>query len=90
MGNAAKTALLLGALTALIMIIGRYLGGNQGIVIAFLFAIIMNFGAYWFSDNIVLRMYRARSVSGAEAPTLHRMVRQQAGLSVPKVCIMPS
>jgi heat shock protein HtpX len=93
MGNAAKTALLLGALTALIMVIGRYLGGHQGMVIAFLFAIMMNFGAYWFSDKIVLRMYRARPVSEAEAPTLHRMVRelaQQAGLPMPKICIMPS
>jgi len=62
-------------------------------VIAFLFAIMMNFGAYWFSDKIVLRMYRARPVSEAEAPTLHRMVRevaQQAGLPMPKICIMPS
>lgn len=93
MGNSIKTALLLGALTGLMMFIGRYLGGNQGMVIAFVFAIIMNFGAYWFSDKIVLKMYRARPVSEAEAPDLHRMVRQlaqQAGLPMPKICIMPS
>ncbi|MDY6953066.1 MAG: zinc metalloprotease HtpX [Thermodesulfobacteriota bacterium] len=93
MGNTIKTALLLGALTGLVMFIGRYLGGNQGMVIAFIFAIMMNFGAYWFSDKIVLRMYRARPVSEAEAPDLHRMVgqlAQQAGLPMPKVCIMPS
>jgi len=93
MGNAAKTALLLGALTGLMMFIGRYLGGNQGMVIAFAFAIMMNFGAYWFSDKIVLKMYRARPVSEAEAPDLHRMVRQlaqQAGLPMPKICVMPS
>jgi len=93
MGNSIKTAILLGALTGLMMFIGRYLGGNQGMVIAFAFAIIMNFGAYWFSDKIVLKMYRARPVSEAEAPDLHRMVRQlaqQAGLPTPKICIMPS
>jgi len=93
MGNSIKTALLLGALTALIMVIGRYLGGQQGMVIAFVLAIVMNFGSYWFSDKIVLRMYRARPVSEAEAPDLHRMVRQlaqQAGLPMPKICVMPS
>ncbi|MDY6952999.1 MAG: zinc metalloprotease HtpX [Thermodesulfobacteriota bacterium] len=93
MGNTVKTALLLGALTGLVMFIGRYLGGNQGMVIAFIFAIMMNFGAYWFSDKIVLRIYRARPVSEAEAPDLHRVVGQlarQAGLPMPKICIMPS
>jgi len=93
MGNSIKTALLLGALTALIMVIGRYLGGHQGMVIAFVLAIVMNFGSYWFSDKIVLKMYRARPVSEAEAPDLHRMVRQlaqQAGLPMPKICVMPS
>ena len=93
MGNSIKTALLLGALTGLIMVIGRLLGGQQGMVIAFFFAIIMNIGSYWFSDKIVLRIYRASPVSEAEAPELHRMVRQlsqQAGLPMPKVCIIPS
>lgn len=93
MGNSIKTALLLGTLTALIMVIGRYLGGHQGMVIAFFLAVVMNFGSYWFSDKIVLKMYRAKPVSEAEAPGLHRIVRQlaqQAGLPMPKVCIMPS
>ncbi len=93
MGNSIKTALLLGALTGLIMVIGRYLGGNQGMVIAFFFAIVLNFGSYWFSDKIVLKMYRARPVSEAEAPDLHRIVRElahQAGLPVPRICIIPS
>jgi len=75
------------------MIIGNLLGGRQGMIIAFFFAVIMNFGSYWFSDKIVLKIYRARPVSEAEAPDLHRMVRQlaqQAGLPMPKVCIMPS
>jgi heat shock protein HtpX len=93
MGNSIKTALLLGALTGLIMVIGRYLGGNQGMVIAFFFAIVLNFGSYWFSDKIVLKMYRARPVSEAEAPDLHRIVRElahQADLPVPRICIIPS
>lgn len=93
MGNSVRTALLLGALTGLIMIIGRYLGGQQGMIIAFFFAVIMNFGSYWFSDKIVLKMYRAKPVSEAEAPGLHKMVRQladQAGLPMPKVCIIPN
>ncbi len=93
MGNSIKTALLLGVLTGLIMVIGRYLGGSHGMIIAFFIAMIMNFGSYWFSDKIVLKIYRAKPVSEAEAPDLHRMVRQlaqQAGLPMPKVCIMPS
>jgi heat shock protein HtpX len=93
MGNSIRTGILLAALTVLVMIIGNWLGGRQGMIIAFFFAVIMNFGSYWFSDKIVLRIYRAKPVSEAEAPGLHRMVRQlaqQAGLPMPKVCIMPS
>ncbi len=93
MGNSVKTAILLGTLTALIMVIGRYFGGQHGMVIAFFFAVVMNFGSYWFSDKIVLRMYRARPVSEAQAPELYRIVRQlvqEAGLPMPKICIMPS
>jgi heat shock protein HtpX len=62
-------------------------------VIAFFFAVIMNFGSYWFSDKIVLRLYRAKEVSESEAPDLYRVVRQlsqQAGLPMPRVCVMPS
>ena len=93
MGNSIRTGILLAALTVLVMIIGNLLGGRQGMIIAFFFAIIMNFGSYWFSDKIVLRIYRAKPVSEAEAPDLHRIVRQlvqQADLPMPKVCIMPS
>ena len=93
MGNSIRTGILLAGLTVLVMIIGNLLGGRQGMIIAFFFAIIMNFGSYWFSDKIVLRIYRAKPVSEAEAPDLHRIVRQlaqQAGLPMPKVCIMPS
>jgi len=93
MGNSIRTALLLGALTGLIMLIGRYLGGQQGMVIAFFFAVIMNFGSYWFSDKIVLSMYRAKPVLESEAPALYRMVgqlAQQAGLPMPRVYVIPS
>ena len=88
-----RTTLLLGALTGIIMAIGQLLGGSQGLVIAFIFAAIMNFGSYWFSDKIVLGMYRARQVSEAEAPMLYRIVHNlalQAGMPMPKLYIIPS
>ncbi|HRT27537.1 MAG TPA: protease HtpX, partial [Syntrophales bacterium] len=61
--NSLKTALLLGALTGLLMLIGGWIGGRQGVVIAFLFAAVMNFVSYWYSDRIVLRMYGANEVT---------------------------
>jgi heat shock protein HtpX len=92
MGNMFKTVVLLGALTGLLVVFGDYFGGTQGMVIAFLFALIMNFGSYWYSDKIVLRMYRAREVTEAEAPELVRMIRslsQRAQLPMPRVYIVP-
>lgn len=91
MGNAAKTALLLGLLSGLLLVIGQMLGGANGLVIAFMFAVVMNFVSYWFSDKIVLKMYRAQQV-GPEHP-LHRVVErlaQQGGLPLPKVYIIPT
>ena len=93
MGNTFKTIFLLGTLTGLLVVFGNYFGGTQGMMIAFLFALLMNFGAYWFSDKIVLRMYRARQVTEAEAPELVGLVRslsQRARLPMPKVWIVPS
>jgi heat shock protein HtpX len=93
MGNRLKTVLLLGTLTGLLVVFGNYFGGTQGMMIAFLFALFMNFGAYWFSDKIVLAIYRARLVTEAEAPELVGLVRslsQRARLPMPKVCIVPS
>ncbi len=90
--NSAKTALLLGALTGLLMLIGGLFGGQGGVVIAFIFALIMNMGAYWFSDKIILKMYKAREVSELHAPELYDLVRNlaiRAGLPVPKVYIIP-
>lgn len=88
-----RTTLLLGALTGLIMLIGQWLGGSHGLVIAFVFAVLMNFGSYWFSDKIVLAMYRAREVSEAEAPMLYRIVHNlavRAGMPMPRLYIIPS
>ncbi|MBW2109181.1 MAG: zinc metalloprotease HtpX [Deltaproteobacteria bacterium] len=93
MGNSIRTAVLLAALTVLIMLVGRVLGGRQGMMIAFFFATIMNLGSYWFSDKIVLAMYRAKPVSEAQAPQLYRIVRQlalQAGLPMPRITLIPS
>ncbi len=90
--NTIKTGVLLGALTGLLMLIGGYFGGKSGVVMAFMFAMLMNFGAYWFSDKIVLRMYSAQKVSESEAPDLYRMVKDlalKAGLPMPKVYIVP-
>jgi heat shock protein HtpX len=91
--NTLKTTLLLGLLTGLIIAIGDYLGGSQGVVIAFIFAAFMNFGSYWFSDKIVLRMYNAQPVDEAQSPELYAMVRriaQQADIPMPKVYIIPT
>ncbi|MFQ5846879.1 MAG: zinc metalloprotease HtpX [Candidatus Methylomirabilales bacterium] len=93
MGNAIKTTLLLGAMTGLLVLFGDYFGGTQGMVIAFLFALLMNFGSYWFSDTIVLKMYRAQKVTEAEAPELVSIVRslsQRAHLPMPSVYIVPA
>jgi len=88
-----RTAALMAALIVLFALIGQALGGDQGMVIAFLFAVVLNFGSYWFSASIVLKMYRAKEVSRQEAPELVDMVdrlRQQAGLPMPRVYVIPS
>ena len=92
MGNQLKTALLLGLLTALIIIFGNMVGGQGGMMIAFIFAIGLNFFSYWFSDTIVLRMYNAREVTEAEQPELFAIVHRltaAANLPMPKVYIIP-
>ena len=93
MMNMLKTTVLLAALTGLLVLIGDFFGGTSGMIIAFLFAVIMNFGSYWYSDKIVLKMYRAKEVSPAEAPNLHRIVDglvMRAGMPKPKVYIVES
>jgi heat shock protein HtpX len=90
--NTIKTGLLLGALTGLLMLIGGWFGGQNGVVIAFFFAVVMNFGSYWFSDKIVLRMVHAQAVSEGEAPELYAMVKNlalRASMPMPRVYIIP-
>jgi heat shock protein HtpX len=90
MANGFKTALLLGLLSGLLLVIGELAGGAQGLMTAFVFAVIMNFGSYWFSDKIVLRMYRAQEV-GPEHPlhVITARLAQRAGLPMPKVFVIP-
>ena len=91
--NGFKTALLLVVLTLLFILVGRVVGGRGGMTLAFVLALIMNFGAYWFSDKIVLAMYRARKTTEADNPRLFQIVRstsQMAGLPMPRVYIIPS
>jgi len=93
MSNAFKTTLLLGALTGLLMWIGQVLGGTQGLVFALVFAEMMNFGSYWFSDRIVLATYGARPLSEEQAPDLFRVVRELATgahMPMPRVYLIPS
>jgi heat shock protein HtpX len=93
MFNSFKTAILLSALTALILIIGEIFGGRNGLVIAFIFALIMNGGSYWFSDKIVLSLYKAQELPYEAAPELHGMVErlaQQAGIPTPRIFLIPS
>ncbi len=89
MNNSLKTVLLLGLLSGLLLAIGELLGGAQGLVTAFLFAVVMNFVSYWFSDKIVLKMYRAQE-AGPEhrLSVIVRRLATQAGLPMPKVYIL--
>jgi heat shock protein HtpX len=90
MGNTIKTALLLGLMSGVLLVLGDYLGGSGGLMMAFGFAVLMNFASYWFSDKIVLKMYRAAPV-GPEHPLYQITARlaQRAGLPMPKVYIIP-
>lgn len=90
MPNGLKTALLLGLLSGALLYVGQLLGGSGGLMLAFIFAVVMNAGSYWFSDKIVLRMYRAHEVGPDHA--LYRTVQRlsmRANLPMPKVYIIP-
>ncbi len=92
MTSQLKTALLLGVLTAMILLIGQAMGGRGGLYVAFILALLMNVGSYWFSDRIVLAMYKAREVAPHDAPGLHAMVDElcrNAGLPKPRLYIVP-
>lgn len=74
--NALKTTLLMAVLTVLLVMAGGAMGGQGGIIVAFVFALVMNGVSYWFSDRIVLRMYRAREVTPEQSPKLYRIVQE--------------
>lgn len=91
--NRLKLFFLLTCLTLLLVTMGSAIGGQSGMFIAFVLACGMNFFSYWYSDKIILKMYKAREVSELDNPTLYRMVRrlsQQASMPMPKVYIIPS
>jgi heat shock protein HtpX len=90
--NHLKTTMLLSLLTVLLVFMGGAIGGKGGMLIAFVMAAVMNFGSYWFSDKIVLRMYGAQEITRNENPAFYGMVErlaQRAGLPMPKVYIIP-
>lgn len=91
--NGLRTAALMAAMITLFALIGQMIGGNSGMMIAFAIAVAMNFFSYWFSDKIVIKMYRGQEVNREQAPELYDMVdrlRQNAGLPMPKVVVIPN
>ncbi len=89
--NTLKTAAPLGLLSGVLLLVGSALGGRQGLVVAFVFAATMNFGSYWFSDKLILAMYRAQPVGPEHR--LYRLVERLAGrasLPMPRVYVIPS
>jgi len=91
--NILKTVFLLTLLTLLLVFIGQLVGGKSGMIIALIFAAVMNLTTYWFSDKIVLAMYRAQPIQESDHPHLYSLVRQtatKAGLPMPRVYIIPT
>jgi heat shock protein HtpX len=89
--NFAKTTLLLGVLTCILVLLGQFIGGTQGAIGFFIFAAVMNFVSYWFSDKIVLMTCKAKQISEQDAPVLYRVVRrltEYASLPMPKIFII--
>ncbi len=76
MSNSFKTVVLMASLMGLFLFLGQALGGENGLIMAFMFSLFMNFGAYWFSSKIVLMSYRAREVTEAESPRLYGIVQR--------------
>jgi len=91
--NTTKTIVLMAGLTVLLVLIGGAYGGQQGMIMAFMFASVMNVISYWFSDKIVLKMYSAREVTESEAPVLYGITRdlaQRMNMPMPRVYVIPS
>ncbi|MGE4194189.1 MAG: zinc metalloprotease HtpX [Pseudodesulfovibrio sp.] len=92
MTSQIKTMLLLGLLTGLLMLLGGAMGGRTGLFFAFGLAMVMNVGSYWYSDKIVLRMYKAQPLSPGDAPHIHRVVEEmaaKAGIPKPRIVLIP-
>lgn len=88
-----RTTILLAVLTGLMLLIGGALGGRSGMFLALILSVVMNFGSYWYSDKIVLKMYHAKEITSAESPELYSIVRglaERANLPMPKVYIVNS
>lgn len=91
MFNLFKTAILMAAITALFGVLGLAMGGTQGMMLALAFALVMNFFSYWFSDTMVLKMYRAKQVDASSAPQFYRMIEElaaKAQLPMPRVYLI--
>jgi heat shock protein HtpX len=91
--NTAKTVLLMTLMMVIFLLVGQLLGGTQGMMLALVLSVALNFITYWFSDKIVLAMYRARQVSESDEPRLYAILRSlttQAQLPMPKVFIIPN
>ena len=90
--NTLKTTMLMATLTVLFVLVGNALGGQGGMMPAFILACAMNLGTYWFSDRIVLRMYREKEATQEEAPRLYELVKElvlKADLHMPRIYIIP-
>ncbi len=91
MANRIKTVILLALLSGLLIFMGNVIGGKSGMTIALVLAVLMNIGSYWFSDKIILRMYRAQEVTESQAPEIYSLVSdlaRNAGIPMPKVYII--
>ena len=89
--NQFKTVIFLGLLTGLLLWVGNLVGGVQGLTIALIFAVVMNIGSYWYSDKIVLRLYRAKEIRESDDPELYGIVKEVSELAkipMPKVCVI--
>lgn len=92
MRNQLKTLIFLSLLTGILLLFGQLIGGRQGLIIAFIFSLLMNVGSYWFSDKLVLAMYGAKEVAYEDAPFLHQIVEElarNAGIPKPRIYITP-
>ncbi len=92
MNSQLKTLVLMACLSALLIVMGGALGGRQGVFIALVFAVLMNVGSYWYSDKIVLSMYRAQELSLSDAPLVHQIVEElaaRAGVPKPRLYLVP-